>query len=147
MKKEKLIFFVWISNKYWRTWELLEAFSLETNSWKIVDKLISNLDWYDTYKTNLVSIVPLDENNKIRYPNHNEKENWLKILEKEILKLSPDLIVLFWKQVYDFVSKYSLINKEKLIFAYHPSYIRVYKRNTQEYYISNLVDKIKFKLN
>lgn len=143
MKKEKLIFFVWISNKYWRTWELLEAFSYETNSWKIVDKIEKCLEWFEIHKTNLVSIVPLDENNKIRYPNHNEKENGLKELEKKIKHLSPDLIVLFWKQVYDFVLSNTKLDKSIFIYSHHPSYIAVYKRKEEENYIQNLVDKIK----
>lgn len=144
--KKKLIFFVWISNKYSKNWEILEAFSSETNSWKIIDKLESFSEWCEVYKTNLVSIVPLDENNKIRYPNFIEKEYWLKILEEKIKQLFPDLIILFWKQVYDFVISKTSIEKSIFIYAYHPSYIAVYKRKEEEKYINDLVDKIKFKL-
>lgn len=141
--KKKLIFFVWISNKHWKDWELLEAFSAETNSGKLLNKLEYCLESCEIYKTNLFNWVPLDEKWKIRYHNNEEKLEWLNELQEKIRNLNPDLIILFWKQVYDFVLKYCLLDKKKLLFAYHPSYISVYKRNMQEEYINDLLEKIK----
>ena len=138
----KTVFFVGISHKNNKNWETLEAFSSETNSWKIIDKIEKCLEWVEIYKTNLVDFTPTDIKGKIRYPNILEMQNWLKNLEKEIEKFSPNKVIIFWRKIYDFVISKTILEKSIFIYAYHPSYIAVYKRKEEEKYINDIISKI-----
>ncbi|MDD4151337.1 MAG: uracil-DNA glycosylase family protein [Candidatus Gracilibacteria bacterium] len=140
---KKLVFFVGISHKNNKDGKLLEAFSSETNSGQLIEKIEKCLELCEIYKTNLVDFTPLNEIGKIRYPNKVEKITGLKKLENKINNLNPDLIILFGKQVYDFVLSNTIIDKSIFISSQHPSYIAVYKRKEEEKYINDLYEKIK----
>lgn len=99
------VFFVGLSHKLWKSWEILEAFSNTTNSGKLINKIILQCPQIPIYQTNLVKGAPLDQNRKIRYPNLEEKEKWTAILQQEIHNFSPKIVVLFGKQVSDMVIK------------------------------------------
>lgn len=147
------IFFVWLSHKLWKNWDVLDAFCDSTQSWKIISDIIISSQKEDfIYKMNLVSWVPINEKWKIRYPDIDEKEAWLKDLIDKISLFKPKIVFLFWKQVSDFVIKKSKLEKMSdneykywetiVIFAPHPSYIAVYKRKNVGDYISFITNKI-----
>lgn len=142
------IFFIWLSHKLWKNWEILDAFCNSTNSWKIINKIIINTNNKNIDKLNLVNWVPLDEKWKIRYPNSKEKEIWLELLLKNIEEFQPYLIFLFWKEVSNFIFKnidiikineneYKYMNS-KIILVDHPSYVFIYKKRYLNDYINNI---------
>ena len=147
------IFFVWLSHKLGKDGSVLDAFCESTNSWKIIGDVLQGASWFPIYKTNLVKWVPLDDKNKIRYPSLDEKKIWLDMLIKEIDRHSPKIVFLFWKQVSDFVIKEMWLKKNneyeymygntKFLLADHPSYIAVYKRNSANDYVFDIIEKIK----
>lgn len=146
-------FFVWLSHKLWKDWQVLEAFCESTNSWKIINGIINSCSWIPIYKTNLVRWVPINTKGKIRYPDNDEKEKGLDYLMTEINNFKPKLVYLFWKQVYDFIIKKLELKKindfefsywdTTFILADHPSYIAVYKRKQTDVYVSKITDRIK----
>ncbi|EKE30365.1 MAG: Uracil-DNA glycosylase-like protein [uncultured bacterium (gcode 4)] len=147
------VYFIWLSHKLSKSWEILEAFCESTDSGKIISSIIWKCDsWSLIFRANLVRWVPLDDNHKLRYPSESEKLAWLRILEKEILEFRPKCIYLFGKQVSDFILKNLEMRKideseyifwdTRFIFAQHPSYIAVYKRKHLPEYISRIINKI-----
>lgn len=156
LKPGSEIFFLWLSHKFWKNWEVLSAFCNSTNSWKIIDKLIDGCLEKSIFRTNLVKWVPLCKKWKLRYPNEDEKSKWLNRLKREISVFKPKMIYLFWKQVSDFVLKNLEIKKisdneyiffeTKLVLVEHPSYIAVYRRKYIGEYIEKIVNQIKFSL-
>lgn len=145
------VYFVWLSHKASKSWEVLDAFCKSTNSGKIISELEDKCCNIHIYKTNLVRWVPLI-NSKIRYPNQDEKKNGLRRFIKEIFIFQPKIVYLFWKEVSDFVIQkikpYKLNNQEYtywetiFILAEHPSYIAVYKRKQTKEYIDWITKKI-----
>lgn len=112
-----------------------------TNSGKIIEQIENRLPELKFYKTNLVKCLPLDENNKLRYPNLLEMEACLENLIKEIEMVNPKVIFLLGKKTYNFVYKYfkqNNINDSILFQVEHPSYIYVYKRKYLEEYINKI---------
>ena len=150
--EKEWVFFVWLSHKLAKDGTVLDAFCNSTASWKIITWISSQYREQFIYKTNLVQWVPLDKNKKIRYPNKNEKEEWMKFLLDKINTLKPKLVFLFWKQVSDFVInhlKTTKINEHEyqywstvFILVDHPSYIAVYKKKDLEKYTSFISNKI-----
>lgn len=151
--KIKKFFFVWLSNKVNKNFEILEPFSDTTNSWKFISDIENEISEKNIYKTNLVKWVPLWRNLKIRYPNLEEKTEWLKVLIEEIEKWNPKIIFLFWKEVSDFILKnlkMEKISENKYLYNWifiilelHPSYVLVYKRKEKE----NFKNRIIFEIN
>ena len=113
----------------------------DTNSGKVIELIESKLENTNFYKTNLVKCLPLDDNNKLRYPTNSEMNACIDNLLVEINELKPKIIFVLGKNTYNFIYKYFKKNKiddSKLIYIEHPSYIYVYKRK----YIDDYVEKI-----
>lgn len=150
------IFFVWLSNKKDKNFQILEPFSELTNSGKFISEIekevLEKNSVIKIYKTNLVKWVPLDKNLKIRYPNNFEKAEWFQVLLQEIELLRPKKIFLFWKEVSDFFIKnldLEKISENKylyweilIIFEFHPSYILVYKNKEKENFKQRVINEI-----
>ncbi len=125
--------------------------SSKTNSGKLIKSIEDTAGNIQFYKTNLVKCLPLNEN-KIRYPNHNEMSVCYDNIVSEIMLLQPKIIFLLGKKVYEFFAKKEHINvsglnidfdyEELSMFGttvvpiHHPSYILIYKRGLVERYIS-----------
>ncbi len=135
------IFFIWLSYKLDREWNILEAFSNKTASWKILQD-IKDKSWKNIVMLNLVQWVPLDENWKIRYPSKVEKEKWYEYIKWLIKKYNPEKIFLFGKQVQDMFIEDKNRCVGRLYFFEHPSYISVYKKFKIEDYKKNILDNL-----
>lgn len=112
-----------------------------TNSGKIIEQIESKLPHSCFYKTNLVKCLPLNENNKLRYPTKEEMNFCIDNLLLEIKELNPKVIFVLGRRTFDFICKYfdsNGLDKQKLIYIEHPSYIYVYKRK----YIDDYIDKV-----
>ena len=111
-----------------------------TNSGRIIESIENRLNYLGFYKTNLVKCLPLDENNKLRYPTTNEMYSCIDNLLLEIKELNPKIIFILGKKNYNFIQSYLKKNRinNKLIYIEHPSYIYVYKRK----YINDYIDKV-----
>lgn len=145
------VIFVWLSYKLDKNGKILEAFCESTNSWKIISKLEEWCKWINIYKTNLVKWVPLKDG-KIRYPNVDEKKDWLQKLLGEISVVNPKVVYLFWKQVSDYIIKH--LDLERIsdleykfwnvtfVYAHHPSYIYIYKRKEIDNYVWGITSKM-----
>lgn len=114
-----------------------------TNSGSLINVVEENFQEISFYKNNLVKCVPLDENNKLRYPNKNEMERCYPNFRIEMQKITPKLIFLLGNKVAEFVLKekielpkvqkqYSyqvcIMENYNYIPIHHPSYIYIYKR-------------------
>ena len=120
--------------------------SSDTNSGKIIELIESKLENTKFYKTNLVKCLPLDDNNKLRYPTSDEMNFCISNLILEISKLNPKIIFVLGKKTYNFIYKYfknNNIDSSKLIYIEHPSYIYVYRRKYIDNYVMKVVDIIK----
>ena len=153
LNPDSRIYFLWLSHKLSRSWEMLEAFCESTASGKIINDIIRKSGkWSTIYKTNLVKWVPLDNDWKIRYPTEKEKNAWLQRLRKEIFVFRPKWVYLFGKQVSDFILKNFRLEKltdleyelwsTKFILAEHPSYVAVYRRKHIEKYSNDIINRI-----
>ena len=124
--------------------------SPDTNTGMLIQKIENVLDEVTTYKTNLVKCVPLNEAQKLRYPNKKEIDSCFVNLQKEIEELSPKIVFLLGEKVYSSVGKHLNIEFDKwdnfdyfykeydgayYIPVHHPSYIYVYKRKRIDEYI------------
>lgn len=133
-----------------------------TNTGKLIKKIEDNLENIDTYKTNIVKCVPLNDKNKLRYPNQSEISNCINHLMAEIDELSPKLVFLLGEKVYSSVGKYLKITFNKwndfefkyvehkgvyYIPVHHPSYIHVYRRKQTNEYIDGINYLIKNLIN
>ena len=129
-------------------------FSVDTNSGKIIAAIEEKVG-VDFYKTNLVKCLPLDKNEKLRYPNLEEKEKCYCNLVYEISKVKPKLVFLLGRIVSEFVLgrkdfrfdsdfNYKIVESNGINFVaiHHPSYIYVYKRSRIEDYIKGVVNLI-----
>ena len=135
----KKVVFVGLSNKKDK-----EAFDETTNSGKIINEIINQLD-YECFKLNLVPYAPTDEFGKLRYPTKEEIKKSLKNFKKEIEKIKPNCIVGLGNIVNNELKKITKYQKI-LICEKHPSYIYVYKKAHLKQYITNLIDKINRKI-
>lgn len=114
----------------------------DTNSGKIIKQIEESLPNYTFYKTNLTKCLPLDNQNKIRYPKKEEMGKCMPNLLLEINIVKPKVIFLLGKKIYDFITKYIDQNKikidAKIYYLEHPSYIYIYKRK----YINDYINKV-----
>ena len=114
----------------------------DTNSGKIIEKIENKLNDFKFYKTNLVKCLPLDKNNKLRYPTIEEMNSCIENLLLEINNYKPKIIFALGKKTYNFIHKYFVSNNidtNNIYYIEHPSYIYIYKRK----YIDNYIEKIK----
>ena len=130
--------------------------SIKTNSGKVLREIEEELKNKQAYKTNLVKCLPLNKENKIRYPTKKEIECCSEHLISEIKVISPKIIFLLGEKVYKAVAQKKKINLKKwnefkyyyekvegiyYIPIHHPSYIhRTKKKNMQKY--SNSIRKL-----
>ena len=129
--------------------------SKSTNSGAIIHKIEESLNGVSTYKTNLVKCLPLDDHQKLRYPNRQEIDDCFCNLEEEISTLAPKIVFLLGEKVYSSVAKryrlsfdridgfnYQFVRHDGVYYVpvHHPSYIHVYKRKFVDTYIQSLHD-------
>lgn len=136
---------MWVGLSAKKVSNVIESIPLsnDTNSGKIIELIENKLPNINFYKTNLVKCVPLNENLKLRYPTNNEMNFCINNLIYEIEILKPKIIFILGKKSYDFINKYFFENKidrAKLVYIEHPSYIYVYKRKYIDDYINKVVD-------
>lgn len=136
---------MWVGLSAKKVSNVIESIPLsnDTNSGKIIELIENKLPNINFYKTNLVKCVPLNENHKLRYPNNDEMNFCINNLIYEIEILKPKIIFILGKKSYDFINKYFFRNKidrAKLVYIEHPSYIYVYKRKYIDDYINKVVD-------
>ena len=127
--------------------------SIKTNSGKILREIEEELKNKLTYKTNLVKCLPLDEENKIRYPTKKEIDCCLEHLLSEIKIISPKIIFLLGEKVYKAVAQKMKIDLKKwdefkyyydkvdgiyYIPIHHPSYIHRTKKKNMKNYVDNV---------
>lgn len=125
-----------------------------TNSGKLICNVEEQCSGIETYRTNLVKCVPLDERQKLRYPNKREMDLCFPNLENEIKELFPRIVFLLGDKVATTISKQFNINFNRwdnfnytfkehngtyYIPIHHPSYIYVYKRKQIESYINGIL--------
>ena len=144
--KKSHIMWVGLSSK--KVNDINKAIPLEnnTNSGKIIEQIETKLPEYIFYKTNLVKCLPLDENNKLRYPSILEMNDCIDNLICEIDAVNPIVIFLLGKKTYNYVYKYfkdNNLDTNKLFYIEHPSYIYVYKKKYIGEYIDKVVEIIK----
>lgn len=151
-KRECQVFWVGLSAKMIKT-ENETPLSPDTNTGMLIQKIEETLSEVDTYKTNLVKCVPLNEQRKLRYPNRKEIDSCFCNLQKEIKELSPQIVFLLGEKVYSTIEKHFCIKFDKweefnysykkymgvyYIPIHHPSYIYVYKRKYIDQYIGSV---------
>ena len=127
--------------------------SPSTNTGMLIQMVEEMLDNVETYKTNLVKCVPLDDNLKLRYPNKREIDDCFDHLQSEIRELSPKIVFLLGEKVYSSVSRHFDIKFDKwngfdydykefegtyYVPIHHPSYIYVYQRKNIKRYIQSI---------
>jgi len=156
------LMFVGLSGKIEKN-KIHSPLSSETNSGRIIDKIVEKLNDLIPYKTNLVKCSPVDDLGKMRYPSAEEMENCYPKLNNEITILDPKVVVLLGSQVSKFVLNKMDLGKKVLdeaafikcrihqnrlfISTYHPSYMQIYKNKHIEAYaeqISNAANKFAF---
>jgi uracil-DNA glycosylase family 4 len=123
-----------------------EPFSPISKSGKLLREITHSIS-EDVYFTNIVKCLPL-LGKKIRYPNKIEMSACLENFKTEINEIRPKKIILFGKNVSSHVSKkfgFKFNNNFltfpvgeyegiKIMDAYHPSYVLIYKsRDILEY--------------
>jgi len=148
MAKKCQVFWVGLSAKKGET-----PLSENTNTGRIICEINERMPDVLSYKTNLVKCVPLDGEDKLRYPSESEIAMCIPHLDEEIRLLSPKIVVLLGQKVADAVKLHHKIEFEKTFnFDYcatlyrrvfympvqHPSYICVYRRKQKDEYISSI---------
>lgn len=114
----------------------------DTNSGKIIELIEKKLENLSFYKTNLVKCLPLDTNNKLRYPSNIEMKSCINNLIFETKELNPKIIFVLGKITYNFIERYykkNGLDLSKFIYVEHPSYIYVYKRKNIDSYIDKII--------
>ncbi|PKM78433.1 MAG: hypothetical protein CVU90_02740 [Firmicutes bacterium HGW-Firmicutes-15] len=132
-----------------------------TNSGKLISNVEEQCSGVTTYKTNLVKCVPLDERQKLRYPNRKEIDICFPNLEKEIKELLPQIVFLLGEKVTTTISKHfhlDFTNWDEFNYSFkeyngtyyvpihHPSYVYVYKRKQLGLYIKSIASLIEMLL-
>ena len=123
--------------------------SVQTNSGAVIHDIEELMGDVKTYKTNLVKCLPLNEKQKLRYPNREEIDLCIGNLQSEIQELSPQVVFLLGEKVYSSVAKHYNLQFDKFdefdyqyvkyretyfVPVHHPSYIYVYKRKRLDEY-------------
>lgn len=152
-KKNCQIFWVGLSAKMVNSDDEIPL-SPTTNTGMVIKEIEGKLGEVDTYRTNLVKCVPLNEHHKLRYPNKNEIDKCIPNLQEEIEELQPKIVFLLGEKVYSSVGKYFGIEFDKwegynyhykkhdgayYVPVHHPSYICVYKRKEAGQYVNSIV--------
>ena len=149
---------MWVGLSAKKVSSLFDSIPLDNNT--ATGKIIEEIETKEFlfYKTNLVKCVPLDQNQKLRYPTTKEMQSCLDNLIFEILTIKPKLVFLLGTKVSDLVLKQlkskriidkfnneTIVILEKIQFQkiYHPSYIAVYKRKEKHTYVQDVKDIIK----
>lgn len=150
------VFWVGLSAKK-ATCENEKPLSPTTNSGKLICSIEERCTEVLTYKTNLVKCVPLNEEQKLRYPNKREIDICFQNLKEELNSLKPRIVFLLGDKVTKAVSshfkltfakwdgfdyKYKIHDGIYYIPIHHPSYIYVYKRKQMETYIEEIANLI-----
>ncbi len=128
-------------------------FSKSTRSGALLRDIVESGCEDDIYFTNAVKCLPLKEG-KIRYPAKSEMESCFPNFEIELNVYNPKKLVLFGKQVSDYIVKrlnassdhkqpvsgvtfYSTASLT-IMATPHPSYILIYKRKNINWYINTI---------
>lgn len=158
-EKECEIFWVGLSAKKISSEEEIPL-SPETNTGMLISKIEDLCEEVSTYKTNLVKCLPLNEQQKLRYPNNSEIDACFHNLTIELKELSPKIVFLLGVKVSSAIKKHFNLNFEEWNYfeykyqeyqntyyvpIHHPSYIYVYKRKEVDAYIKG-VEKIIYEL-
>lgn len=122
---------------------------MTTRSGGLVRAIASEMTTAKVYYTNLVKCLPL-RNDRIRYPFRSELELCFRNYKAELAQLVPTKVVLFGKQVSDFISdKLNLdfrsprgdfdfpvarMGGVEFLAAHHPSYVLVYRHRKIDVY-------------
>lgn len=155
VEKKCEVFWVGLSAKK-KTFDNEIPLSPETNTGMLIKQIEEMCEHVDTYKTNLVKCLPLNDQEKLRYPNKCEIDNCFDNLMTEIKLMSPRIVFLLGEKVYSSVEKHLMVKFDKwndfeyhykkinnifYVPIHHPSYIYVYKRKQIHEYICG-VEKI-----
>lgn len=150
--KQSQVFWVGLSAKK-LTYAGEGPLAATTNSGKLLERVAASCPELSFYKTNLVKGVPLDEHQRLRYPNNQEIAACFPNLEKEIEALTPKIVFLLGTKVTETVSErfklafkgwegfnYGYLQAKKVYYIpiQHPSYIWVYKRKQVEEYLASI---------
>ncbi len=140
---------------------ICEPLAKDTRTGKFVNSFIKTIN-KTVYKTNLVKCLPLDLNEKIRYPTKSEMSSCLNNFRDELKKIEPKVVLLLGKQVAEFVLdkpiefpklkdniyEYQLIEKDNIMFipTHHPSYINKMKKEVRDLWALKLKEDINNKI-
>lgn len=136
--------------------------SPNTNSGKLLSQVEELCKNVSMYRTNLVKCLPLDSNDKIRYPTRYEMHACIPNLEIEVTKMNPKIVFCLGAKVVSAIEKYFSIKMQKAsdfnynaikhnevwyVPIHHPSYIYIYKHKQIDAYVNSLTNIIKKTLN
>lgn len=158
--KSSDIMWVGLSAKPVGNCQRVQPLAPDTNSGKIIAMIERECGKITFYRTNLVKCVPLNENQKLRYPVDHEMKKCCNNLLLELSTIKPKSVILLGKQVAEFIIKlYNLNPTDKIkysnycntyyknginfIHVHHPSYMYVYKKKHLTNYVSSIVETIK----
>lgn len=156
IQKKRKCDILWLGLSAKKIFAKVEPLANNTNTGKIIEMIEDKIK-YKTYKTNLVKCLPLNEDNKLRYPTLLEKNACYNNFELEIKNLKPKIIILLGSEVADYIAmklnveiakpinynfKFSKYDDIFYIHVYHPSYIYVYKQKELNLYINSVVNVI-----
>jgi uracil-DNA glycosylase len=98
--------------------------------------------------------LPLNKNQKLRYPNTEEMELCFDNLLLEFFTIQPKVVFLLGAKVTNFVNKKlqskslltqpgtEILNKITFLNIYHPSYVHIYRRKFINDYKQEIINKI-----
>lgn len=148
-----LTFFVGLSAVQVECVDSEVPFSTSTRSGALLRGIGDTAHQDSIYFTNVVKCLPLKDG-KIRYPTKSEMESCFPNLEFELNAYNPQKLVLFGKQVANYVVKRlgASLNQEQpvegvafysterlsILAAPHPSYMLIYKRKNINWYTSTI---------
>lgn len=151
-EKECQVFWVGLSAKKIES-DQDAPLSPKTNTGMLLHEIEESCENVSTYKTNLVKCLPLNEQQKLRYPSRNEIDSCFENLISEIHTMSPKIVFLLGEKVYSSVGRHLKIEFEKwnefeysykeyegiyYVPIHHPSYIYVYRRKRIEEYTKSV---------
>ncbi len=124
-----------------------------TRTGSIIQQIEDKLDGLCCYKTNLVKCLPLDNDDKLRYPSLKEMNCCIENLRIEIDYLKPNVVFLLGQKVSNCVlsnleqkehynhENFDYFESNHIFYVpiWHPSYVYVYKRKEILNYVSNVV--------
>lgn len=127
--------------------------SANTASGKLIKIIEDELKGVDTYRTNLVKCLPLDEKGKIRYPNSEETDACIGFLLNEIDILKPKVVFLLGEHVSLSVEHYFKVGWRHwntheyfdidgvyYVPIKHPAYVHKYQQKKVDEYIDYVVE-------